>query len=118
MSRNATPADPRSPIWLLNAPVITAEGLFRSQKVSVAEAGRLVRQDGFESAIGHAETASLLSKLLGIACPMRRIEFQQSSGQRVLVFRLARRLEEGQVLHGRDEIEAIGYSLLMITREA
>ena len=118
MNTNKTSTDPRSPIWLLNAPVITAEGVFRSQVVSVAEACRLVHENGFESAVGHTQTASILSSLLGVACPMRRIEFQQKPAQRALVFRLARRLAEGQVLHGRDEIDAVGYSLLLITREA
>ncbi len=118
MKTNTTSIAPPSPIWLLNAPLITAEGVFRSQTISVAEAGRLVHEYGFESAIGHTQTALLVSDLLGIACPMRRIEFHQKAGQKALSFRLARRLAEGQVLHGRAEIEAVGYSLVLITREA
>lgn len=117
-NKKESTAAARSPVWLLNAPVITAEGLFRSQAVSVAQASRLVHCNGFESAIGHAQTAALLSSLLGINCPMRRIAFHQQPGQQALVLRLASRLAEGQVLHGREEIEAVGYSLLLITREA
>lgn len=86
-------------MWLLNAPVITAEGLFRSRTLSVDEARALVRAQGFVSAIGHAQTAAMVSELLGIDCPIHRCEFRQRPGQHALVFRLARRLQEGQVLH-------------------
>lgn len=107
-----------SPIWLLNAPVITAEGLFRSRTLSVDEARALVLTHGFDSAIGHAQTAAIVSELLGIDCRMKRCEFRQLPGQHALVFRLARRLEEGQVLHDREDIERMGYSFMLITREA
>lgn len=110
--------DARSPVWLLNAPVITAEGLFRSRTLSFDEARTLVRTQGFASAIGHAQTAAIVSELLGIDCRMNRYEFRQRPGQRALVFRLDRRLEEGQVLHDRRNIERIGYSFMLITREA
>lgn len=112
------PIAPVSPIWLLNAPVITADGLFRSRTIALSEAQQLVRRQGFESAIGHALTAAILSDLLDIACPLRRVEFQQTPGQLALVFRLARRMEEGRVLQSRAEIEAIGYSFMLLTHEA
>lgn len=107
-----------APVWLLNAPVVTVEGLFRSRTLSVAEARALVRTQGFASAIGHAQTATIVAELLGIECAMNRCEFRQLPGQHALVFRLARRLEEGQVLHTREDIERVGYSFMLITREA
>lgn len=107
-----------SPVWLLNAPVITADGLFRSRTLSADEARALVRAQGFASAIGHAQTAAILSGLLGIDCPVNRVEYCQRPGEHALVFRLARRLEEGQVLRDRKDIERIGYRLMLITREA
>lgn len=107
-----------SPVWLLNAPVITTIGLFRSHALSIDEAHALVRTQGFFSAIGHAQTAAIVSELLGIDCPMNRCEFRQRPGQRALVFCLAHRLEEGQVLRDREDIERIGYSFMLITREA
>lgn len=107
-----------SPLWLLNAPVITTDGLFRSRTLNVDEARALLRAQGFASAIGHAQTAAIVSELLGIDCPMNRYEFRQRPGQRALVFRLARRLEEGQVLHNRRDIERVGYSFMLIIREA
>lgn len=107
-----------SPVWLLNAPIVTADGLFRSRTITLEAAQQLVREHGFESAIGHAPTAAILSDLLGIECPMRRIEFKQASGQQALVFRLARRMEEGRVLQSRAEIEEVGYSFVLLTLEA
>lgn len=107
-----------STVWLLNAPVITADGLFRSRTLSADEARALLRAQGFASAIGHAQTAAIVSELLGIDCPMNRHAFCQRPGQRALVFRLACRLEEGQVLHDRRDIERVGYSFMLITREA
>ena len=107
-----------SPVWLLNAPIITADGLFRSRTLTLDEARDLVRRHGFASAIGHAQTAAIVSELLGITCPMRRIEFRQRCGQHALVFRLARRLEEGRVLQDREAIERVGYGFMLITREA
>lgn len=105
-------------MWLLNAPVITADGLFRSLTLTVDEACALLQAHGFASAIGHAQTAAIVSELLGIDCPMNRCEFHQLPGQHALVFRLARRLEEGQILHDRTDIERVGYSFMLITREA
>ncbi|WP_300440007.1 DUF1874 domain-containing protein [Zoogloea sp.] len=107
-----------SPIWLLNAPIITADGLFRSRTIPLLEAQQRVHEHGFESAIGHAPTAAILSELLGIECPMCRIEFEQAPGQLALVFRLARRMEEGRVLQSRAEIEAVGFSFLLLVRES
>lgn len=110
--------DVTAPVWLLNAPLITADGLFRSRTLPVDEARALVRVQGFVSAIGHAQTASIVSDLLGIDCPMNRCEFRQCPGQQALVFRLARRLEEGQILRERGDIERVGYSFMLITRES
>lgn len=107
-----------SAVWLLNAPVITADGLFRARTLSLAEARRLVAERGFASAIGHAGTATVVSELLGIDCPMNRAELRQQPGQHALVFRLGGRLAEAQVLQDREEIERIGYSFMLITREA
>jgi hypothetical protein len=114
----APPASsPAAPVWLLNAPILTAEGLFRCRTMVLDEARALVAAQGFESAIGHALTAAVLSDLLAIDCPVRRVEFQQAQGQLAIVFRLARRIEEGRVLHDRAEIEKVGYSFLLLTRE-
>lgn len=103
-------------LWLLNAPVITSDGVFHSRTISVAEARVLAATRHCESAIGHAHTAAAISDLLGIECPMRRLDFRQSPGQSALVFRLARRMEEGRILESRAELEAVGYSFMLLKR--
>ena len=108
---------PGAPVWLLNSPIITAEGLFRSRTLTLPEARALVDAQGFSSAIGHAPTAELISRLLNIECPMCRRACVQLPGQQALVFRLARRLGEGLVLVNVEEIERVGYSFMLITRE-
>lgn len=105
------------PVCLLNAPIITSDGLFRCRTISLDEARALIRAQGFESAIGHAPTAAILSELLEIDCPMHRVEFRQAPGQLALVFRLARRIEEGRVLRSKADIEQVGYSFLLLTRK-
>ncbi len=105
------------PVVILNAPVVTLEGLYRFRQISIEEARMLLRGRRFDSAIGHAKTAHALSEILQVDCPMRRIEFHQMPGQTALVFRLARRLEEGQVLQSKAEIEKIGFSFALLTRK-
>jgi len=107
---------PTHPVWLLNSPIITADGLFHSRTLSLDEARAIVHECGFVSAVGHAQTAAVLSRLLGINCPVNRIEFRQQAGEQAIVLRLSRRLQEGQVLHSPDEIERIGYDFRLITR--
>jgi hypothetical protein len=113
-----SPQGTNGPIWLLNAPLVTNEGRYIAQSVSGQDAFDLIQVYGYESAIGHATTADLLSELLGITCQVRRIEFRQEAGQCALVFRLNRRLEEGVVLDTRADIEKVGYSFLLLRREA
>jgi hypothetical protein len=105
-----------SPVVLLNAPVLTSDGKYSMQTCSVVEAARLVRTRGFESAIGHAQTAAIISSLLQINCPPQRIEVRQQPGESALVFRLKRRLEEGRVLQSTEEVEQVGYSFAVLER--
>ena len=104
------------PVALLNAPVLTAMGCFCMAPICLQGARELVASRGFVSAIGHASTAAVLSELLGIDCRHSRIDFQQAAGQTALVLRLAKRLPEGQVLCSRAEVEAWGYSLVLLSR--
>lgn len=107
-----------TPVTLLNAPVLTADGTFRLTPISVPKARAAVQKLGFRSAIGHADSARLLSLLLGIDCPVNRVDYRQQPGELALVLRLARRLPEGVVLRSIEEIESIGYSLALLTRDA
>lgn len=51
-----------------------------------------------ESAVGHEATATLLSKMLGIEVPMRRIMVTLTPETALIVFQLLTRLPEGKIL--------------------
>ncbi|HSK70434.1 MAG TPA: DUF1874 domain-containing protein [Pyrinomonadaceae bacterium] len=101
---------------LLNAPVLTTYGKFDFAPLSVDEARRVIREaEIVESAIGHAATAEILSELLDFKVETRRIEFFQTIDDAALVFRLKKRVGEGQVLN-REEIERTGYEFGFLKR--
>ena len=86
---------PTAPLLLLNATVLTSFGVFRHRRLSLDEARALVHALPWESAVGHAATARLVSAELGIACPMRRVNVEQQVGQPALVLRLDSRAPLG-----------------------
>jgi hypothetical protein len=92
---------------ILNTSIVTAHGTFTYKTCSLEQAKELV-DGGFESAIGHESTASVISTLLGINCPMNRIQYQQQVGDIALIFKLKTRAPEGAILT-IEEIEEIGY---------
>ncbi len=115
------PADAKC-LTFLNAAIITAHGTFEFQKLFLKEAREIVRE--FEesnrkisSAIGHAATAELMTRLLKFPVPQNRIDFVQTTEDAALVFKLKRRAPEGVVLT-REELEEIGYELGLLTRTA
>lgn len=103
-------------IALFNFSVFTPlEGTIRQRKIQVADARALVAEHGFVSAIGHEATAQVASELLGIDCPVNRVQFEQAVGQSALVIRLRVRQPEGAIL-SREQLDAIGYDLLLMER--
>jgi Domain of unknown function (DUF1874) len=104
------------PITLLNAPVLTTNGTFTMTEITTIQAKHLLMQHGFVSAIGHEHTAQLLGKLLDIDCPMNRVQYQQEKNQIAIVFRLNRRLNEGQILESIEQLEDVGYSFCTLVR--
>ncbi|WP_127803924.1 DUF1874 domain-containing protein [Hydrogenophaga sp. NH-16] len=104
------------PVALLNAAVMTADGMYALREIPLGEARLLVRTHGFVSAIGHEATANVVSRLLQIDCPMNRHFFKQDAGQIALVFRLKQRLPEGFIVRSEEELEALGYSFARLKR--
>lgn len=104
------------PVGVLNTSILTADGTFTLQTISLDEAKALVRgPEGVLSAVGHESTAQILTDLLGIEIRVNRIQFAQAVGQEALVFKLHGRAPEGVIL-GREEVEAIGYSFKLLVR--
>ncbi|MCX8098627.1 MAG: DUF1874 domain-containing protein, partial [Casimicrobiaceae bacterium] len=85
--------------------------------ITLEQARALVASEPFESAIGHEATAQILTQLLRIEVPFRRVTYTQAPGQRALVFRLKQRLPEGEVIRSLEQLEAIGFEFGLLTRE-
>lgn len=103
-------------ITLLTTSVLTAFGRYDYRPVSLDEA-RALAAGGVHSTIGHQATADWLAELLGVPVPVQRIQYAQQPGERALVFKLAQRLPEGEVLN-REQLEARGYTLGVLERLA
>jgi hypothetical protein len=109
-------------LTFLNAAIITSHGSYLYEPLSLQEARLLVanfRAAGREiqSAIGHESTAELMTTLLKFPVANNRIDFVQTIEDIALVFRLNKRAPEGKILN-REELEAIGYELGLLTKIA
>ena len=102
-------------IGILNTSILTCEGEYKLERISLEEARDLIKNNEFVSAIGHKSTAEILTMLLGEKIEENRINFIQEVGQKCLVFKLLGRPEEGKILT-QQEIEEIGYKFQLLTR--
>jgi hypothetical protein len=101
-------------ITLLNTSILTSYGSYTYEPLTLEEARRLI-VDGFTSAIGHQETAEVLSELLNTPVSVNRIEYVQQPGEKAIVFDIKSRIPAGVVL-SREEIERLGYEFGLLTR--
>ena len=102
-------------VTILNTSIITSYGFFAYEPCSLKRARRIVKDNGFESAVGHESTAQVISALLGVDCKTNRIRFSQQENTSALVFKLNGRAPEGKILTA-SEIEEIGYEWGILTR--
>jgi hypothetical protein len=106
-------------LYILNSQIIPVDWeladsyTVKIKKIDVNEARQLVIQNQFTSAIGHESTAQLLSLLLGTEIPINRIQIKMRPGDMGIHFVLKKRLQEGQVIKNIEEIEEIGFDLVM-----
>jgi hypothetical protein len=77
------------------------------------ETVKVMLKKPFVSAIGHESTAKLLTALLGVEIPYNRIQVRLQKGDRLLVFQLLTRLEEGRVLD-EDELRRLPHKFYIV----
>ena len=102
-------------VGIFNGTVATTNGLYRVSDLSIRDAKKLLRENGYISAIGHESTAKIISELMEMDILMNRIDFAQMVGQKAVVFKLNRRPKEGTVL-SRAQVEEVGYSFKLMER--
>jgi hypothetical protein len=77
----------------------------RVRNLSLEEVKDLLKE-GYTSAVGHQATAEVLTLLTGTPIPVNRIAVSLSLGDRLIVFQLRVRLEEGRILTA-EEVQAL-----------
>lgn len=100
-------------IYIFNAPVLTDYGVWLFEGPLCIEAVKTILEQGFESAIGHQQTALYLTELLGIPCKMNRRSVTMECGDIAVIFRLIKRQEEGVVLT-REQLGEVPYEFAML----
>ncbi len=78
----------------------------RISPITVGEV-RALLAEGFESAVGHESTAQILTTLLGVEVPARRVAIKLGAGDTLIVFQLLTRLAEGQVLSAEEVVSLV-----------
>lgn len=75
----------------------------RVSELTVEDVGKLLSENEFVSAIGHQSTSLILSELLQMQIPMNRVQIKLNRNDRLVVYQLLQRVEEGKIL-SREEI--------------
>jgi len=96
----------------MNSAVITKEGTYYARKVSQTEARETFQKlkgNGWQSYIGYQETASYVSKVLGIEVPVSRAETTINNGDIMIVCKLKYRIsnpsEKGKFSPSEEDFE-------------
>jgi len=83
------------------------EGLtLRVRPISLEEVKEKLRSVSFTSAVGHESTARILTTLLGVEVPLNRVAISLSPSDRLIVFQIKMRLEEGRIL-SEEEVRSL-----------
>jgi hypothetical protein len=89
----------------------TKEVLLKVKEVDIVKS--MLRTERFISAIGHESTSRLLTTLLGMEIPFNRVPIKLKEGDRLVVFQLMTRLEEGRVL-SEEELKQLQYKFFVV----
>ena len=90
------------------------EAILRIKEISKEEVKEILKE-GFISAIGHQSTAEILSQLLDINIPFNRVQIKITPSDKLIVFQILTRLEEGKIL-SKEEISKLPFKFFLIER--
>jgi len=93
--------------------MLTSKETYLMVKEVDIETAKSMLKGGFISAIGHQSTAQLLSALLGVDISFNRLPIKLQKGDKVLVFQLLTRLEEGRILSD-EELRQLQYKFFVV----
>lgn len=102
-------------ITILNTSIVTDYGTFEYCPSSLNEVKALLAEQPYQSAVGHASTAQIISELTGFNVPVNRMEYRQQVGDTAIVFKLNGRPPEGVIL-SKEQLEEIGFSFGLLHR--
>ncbi len=102
-------------IYIINSPVLTNFGSYEYKECTVDDLKKILRNNEFISAVGHEETATLLTRLLDVHIPYNRIVVHQEAGDIFIVIKPKARLEINKI-YSETDIENIGYELGILTK--
>lgn len=102
-------------IAILNTTILTNDGDFSLNTITLDEAKEIIKGQEILSAVGHQSTAEILTTLLGVEIPMNRILFSQEVGQFAICFKLNGRPPEGEILT-KEQLEEIGFTFKLLER--
>ena len=101
---------------LLNSSILTAFGSYTYEHLNAELARSMIVSEGYTSYIGHEGTCAALSELLDMEILFNRAEYCQQPGAKAIIFKLNGRLQQGEVLSSKEDIERTGYILGLLTR--
>jgi len=81
--------------------------------VDVETVKQIIANEEVESVIGHESTAKILSQLLGTEVKAERKEVKLKKGDKVVVFQLLQRLQEGAVL-SEEELKQLQFKFFLV----
>jgi hypothetical protein len=89
------------------------EVLLKIKEVDLETVKSMLKAQPFMSAVGHESTARVLSKLLDIEIPFSRVPIKLQQRDKLIVFQLLTRLEEGRVL-SEEELKQLQYKFFVV----
>ena len=102
-------------LYIINTPVLTSYGDWRFEGPLSIDKARELLAKGYVSAIGHAASADMLTRLLAMDIHVNRIHITMEAGDQALILRLLERLPEGKILNDQ-EIKNVPFELALLKR--